>query len=115
VPSWDIQPAGVQAVLSSTESTAGEFEPQLTSLNTGLEGSATESSSPIVAESLAGFAASAQGNIEFVLTRTGAAMTGAAGATNAYVEGDLAMAANAQAAATAAPDPRAVMPGLGPR
>ncbi len=115
MPSWDIQPAGVNAVLARTETTAQEFEPQLTSLNTGLEGSATESSSPIVADALSGFAGSAQGNIQFVLTRTGAAMTGAANATTAYLDGDLAMAANAQAAASAAPDPTAVMPGHGPR
>jgi Family of unknown function (DUF6507) len=115
VPSWDIQPAGVNAVLARTEATAGEFEPQLTSLDTGLQGSATESSSPIVAEALSGFATSAQGDIQFVMTRTGAAMTGAANATTAYLDGDLAMAANAQAAAGAAPDPTAVMPGHGPR
>jgi len=38
-------------------------------------------------------------------------MTGAARATDAYVEGDLEMAANAQAAVSAAPDPRVWMPG----
>ncbi len=113
--SWEIQPDGVNAVLARTESTAGEFEPQLTSLNAGLEGSATESSSPIVADALSGFAGSAQGNIQFVITRTGAAMTGAANATNAYLDGDLTMAANAQAAAGAAPDPTGIMPGHGPR
>jgi Family of unknown function (DUF6507) len=115
MPSWDIQPDGVNAVLARTETTAKEFEPQLTSLDTGLQGSATESSSPIVAEALSGFAASAQGNIQLVITRTGAAMTGAANATTAYLDGDLAMAANAQAAAAEAPDPTGVMPGHGPR
>ncbi len=110
-----MQPDGVSTVLARTETTAKEFEPQLTSLDTGLQGSATESSSTIVADALAGFATSAHGNIQLVITRTGAAMTGAANATTAYLEGDLAMAADARAAAIAAPDPTGVMPGHGPR
>ena len=48
--------------------------------------------------------------MEFGFTRTGACLNAAAQATNAYLQGDLAMAGNAQAAATAAPDPTAVMP-----
>jgi hypothetical protein len=42
-------------------------------------------------------------------------MTAAAGATNAYIDGDLEMAAAAQDAADAAPDPRTTMPGARPR
>jgi len=108
---WDIDPAGVSAVLQRTEAVAGEFDGELTSLNTGLEGAATQSSSDIVASALQGFVESASGDIRFVLTRTGACLNGAAGATNAYVHGDLEMAATAQAAASGAPDPRASMPG----
>ena len=111
--SWDIQPSGVRSVLARTEAVAAEFEGQMTSLNTGMEGAAGECSSGIVASALAGFAQSAAGNINFVFTRTGACMTGAAGATNAYLAGDTEMAANSQAAATAAPDPLATMPGRG--
>jgi len=44
---------------------------------------------------------------ELVMT----AGAGAGRATDAYVEGDLEMAANAQAAVSAAPDPRVWMPG----
>ena len=40
-------------------------------------------------------------------------MSGAAQATNHYVAGDLEMAANAQAGASAAPDARVDMPGRG--
>ena len=110
---WDIDPAGVRTVLQSTETVAREFEGQMTTLNTGMEGAATQSSSEIVASALAGYAESAATDITFVFTRTGACMGGAAQATNAYLDGDLEMAANAQASATAAPDPRATMPGGG--
>lgn len=110
---WDIQPSGVQSVLQRTEGVAAEFEGQMTSRGGGLEGAAAESSSGIVGEALAGYAESSRANITFVFTRTGACLSGAAGATNAYLDGDTAMAANAQASATAAPDPLATMPGRG--
>jgi hypothetical protein len=116
MPSWDIQPAGVEAVLSRTQGVAEEFNPEMTSLSGGLTGSMDQSSSPIVAEAVEGFAASSQGSIDFVFGHTTAAIRGAADATSAYVAGDLEMAANAQAAAAGAPDPTAVMPGMhGPR
>lgn len=108
---WDIDPAGVRAVLTGTQQVAGEFDGQMTSLNAGIEGAAAQSSSGIVASALAGFAEAAGANISFVFTRTGACLGGAATATNAYLDGDLEMAANAQASATAAPDPRTTMPG----
>jgi Family of unknown function (DUF6507) len=111
VTRWDIDPAGVLSVLQRTEAVAGKFDGELTSLNTGLEGAAAQSSSEIVASALQGFVKSASGDIRFVLTRTGACLHGAAGATNAYVQGDLEMAATAQASAAGAPDPRATMPG----
>lgn len=110
---WDIQPAGVRAVLARTEGVAAEFEGQLTSPGDRLEGAATESSSGIVGEALSGYAESSRADITFVVTRTGACLSGAAGATNAYLDGDTEMAANVQASASAAPDPSAIMPGTG--
>jgi hypothetical protein len=115
---WDIDPAGVRSVLISTENVAKEFDGQATALNAGLEGAATESSSDIVASALSGFAESAGLSLNFVFTRTGACLGGAAQATNCYLDGDLQMAANAQASADAAPNPLAAMPGQsrsGPR
>jgi hypothetical protein len=111
--SWDIDPAGVRSVLLSTETVAQEFDAQMKTLNSGIEGAATQSSSDIVASALVGYAESASADITFVFTRTGACLNGAALATNSYVDGDLEMAANAQASASAAPDPRATMPGYG--
>lgn len=112
---WDIDPAGVRTVLQNTQTIAGEFEGQMTSLNGGVEGAAAQSCSPIVVKALSGFAQSVSADIGFVFARTGACMGGAANATNAYVDGDLEMAANAQSSATAAPDPTASMPGRGVR
>lgn len=108
---WDIDPAGVQRVLAATEGLATEFDGQVTALNAGMEGAMTQSGSDLVAGALADFGASQSRNIEFVFTRTGAAINGAAQATNAYVAGDEQMAVNAQAAAASAPDPSATMPG----
>jgi hypothetical protein len=108
---WDIQPAGVQSVLARTQTTAGEFEGQMTRLNSALEGAAGQSSSDIVAGALVGFATeAAMPQIQFVFTRTAACLNAAAQAVNAYLDGDLQMAANAQASAVAAPDARSSMP-----
>lgn len=107
---WDISPDGVRGVLTRTQGVATEFEGQMNSLNTAAQGAGSQCSSGIVGEAIAGFFDSAKSNIEFVFTRTGACLNAAAQATNAYIDGDLQMAANAQAAATAAPDPTAVMP-----
>jgi hypothetical protein len=108
---WDIDPTGVRSVLISTENVAKEFDGQMTTLNSGLEGAATQSSSDIVASALSGFAESAGVNLNFVFTRTGACLGGAAPAPNGYLDGDLEMAANAQSSAAAAPNPLAAMPG----
>jgi hypothetical protein len=110
---WDIDPAGVRSVLLSTESVAKEFDGQMTTLNAGLEGAAGQCGldSDIVASALSGFVDSVGPNLKFVFARTGACLGGCAQATNAYLDGDVQMAANAQASANAAPDPRAGMPG----
>lgn len=111
---WDIQPARVQGVLARTQATAGEFESQMTRLNSALEGAAGHSSSDIVAGALVGFATeAAMPQIQFVFTRTAACLNAAAQAVNAYLDGDLQMATNAQASAAAAPDARSSMPSGG--
>ncbi|MPZ64242.1 MAG: hypothetical protein GEU83_01500 [Pseudonocardiaceae bacterium] len=117
MPGWDIQPAGVRGVLGQTEGVASEFDGQLAGWNAARQEAVGQSSSTIVAGALEGFAEAQAASVGFVFTRTGAAVNGAGQATNAYVEGDLEMAANAQAAVSAAPDPRAAMPGggAGPR
>jgi hypothetical protein len=111
VSRWDIHPAAVRGVLSQSQATAAEFEGQMTTLNSAMEGAASQSCSNIVAEAISGYAnRSAMPQIQAVFTRTSACLNGAAQAVNAYLEGDLQMAANAQASASAAPDARASMP-----
>lgn len=112
---WDIQPAGVRGVVTRTQGVAAEFEGQLRTLHSALEGAAGQSSSEIIASAVAEFAKARKADIDFVFARTGAAINAAAQATTEYLNGDLEMAANAQASATAAPDPRATMPGGVPR
>lgn len=113
MPSWDISPSGVQAVLGRTEAVASEFDGQMTGRNADLQGAVGQSGSGLVARVLGGFEQAQGADIGFAFSRSAAAVSGAARATQAYVEGDLQMAANAQQAASAAPDPRGSMPGGG--
>lgn len=98
-------------MLGQAEGVASEVDARIRGMNADLAGAVGQSGSGLVAAALGGFDEAQAGDIGFVFGRMGAAVSGAAQATRAYVEGDLEMAANAQAAASAAPDPRASMPG----
>ena len=111
---WDISPGGVRAVLARTQHVAAEFEAQMRALESAVQGAGAQCSSGIVGQALAGFFDWAASDIGFVFARTGACLTAAAQATNAYLRGDLEMAANAQAAASVAPDPAPLLPRGGP-
>jgi hypothetical protein len=88
-------------VLGQTQATASEFENQMTTMNAVLQGAASQSSSDIVAQAISGYLTQlAAPQIQAVFTRTAACLGGAAQAVNAYLEGDLQMAANAQASAS---------------
>ena len=100
---WDIDPTGVQGVLARTGEVATGFDSALTSLSSALQGAANASASNPVGSALAVFAGAVSSEVQAVFARTQAAMTGCAGAVNAYVAGDLEMAANAQASVSAAP------------
>lgn len=110
---WDIQPAGVRRVLDQTATVANAFESLAANLATAIDGAGAESSSGIVVAALGEFAAGVKTDMTFMNTRTVNCLTAASKATTAYLQGDLEMAANAQSAAAAAPDPYAVMPGRG--
>lgn len=104
MPAWDIDPVGVQGVIQSTANVAASFEGEFTSYGTAMQGSAENCASEIVGLALQGFSMAYMPDMEFIVQRTSACMTGAVNATNFYVQGDLEMAANAQSSATAAPD-----------
>jgi uncharacterized protein DUF6507 len=103
VSTWDIDPAGVQAVLTRTTDAAAGFDSALKSLSSSVEGAAAQSASGPVASALSGFAGAMSADVQAVFQRSQAAVTGCVNAVNAYVAGDLEMAAHAQASASAAP------------
>jgi hypothetical protein len=100
---WDIQPAGVRGVVVRTQGVAERFEGELKSISSALAGGAANGSSQLIADAIGRFAEHVEGDIEFAVHRTGAALHAAVNATNAYLHGDLEMAGHAQSAATAAP------------
>lgn len=103
--SWDVSPSGVQAVLVQTSAVAQEFHVELRQAGDALQASAAGSSSGIVAQALSGFAEQLGADLQAVAARTSSALSGCAQATQAYVDGDLEMAANAARAAARAPTP----------
>lgn len=92
-------------MLERAHSEAVVFEEQMGAVNAALTGAAVQSSSQIVADAVTGLAQAQTSSVQFVFTRTNACIKGAAEATRAYLEGDLEMAVNAQAAADDAPVP----------
>jgi hypothetical protein len=78
VPSWDIEPAGVQGVLGRTESVASQFDGKVATRNAAVQGAVGQSSSTIVAGALEGFTDAQAAQIGFVFARVGAAAGGAA-------------------------------------
>ncbi len=110
---WDIEPGGVHGVVAATAGIAAEFDTHAATLNTAIDGAGAECSSGLVAGSLTELAAAQAVQVEGVYARTNACLAGARNATDAYIAGDLQMAANAQTAASSAPVPD--MPGVGAR
>jgi hypothetical protein len=96
VSRWDIDPSGVRSVVSRTVERAKGFEQQARSYESALEGAVQASGSQIVGQALVDFAGHNRQAFQFLVDRTARVLNGAADATVAYVEGDLAMAEHAQ-------------------
>lgn len=109
--SWDIDPAGVGGVLKKTQSVAKGFQTHLTSIGSAMKTAAPNSSSSLVAGALSTFAEELRPEIESVVNLTGSAITGCSKAVQAYAEGNLEMAAQAQQNASSIRTPD--MPGGG--
>ncbi|WP_217251615.1 DUF6507 family protein [Streptomyces sp. AC602_WCS936] len=120
---WDISPSGVQGVLKETAKAAEGLSNTGKALQETLP-SAAESAGTIqqggversgvqgpVAAALGEFFTAYQEKLMYVAVRTSNSLNGAAGATNAYVKGDLDMAARAQA--NALKEPKIDLPGAG--
>ncbi|MDQ1135399.1 hypothetical protein QE410_000198 [Microbacterium sp. SORGH_AS 1204] len=100
---WRIQPSGVVAVLQEVNVDAEALGAALNSLTPALEGAVTATQSGAISEAVQAYFQQEEGpRIQGMSTRIGAAANGVVTATEAYVTGDMDMAANAQAAAVAA-------------
>jgi Family of unknown function (DUF6507) len=117
VPDWDIQPQGVQDVVQRTVNRADDIEAWGTNYSEHMQNAATYAGTlhtpgqprpemGIVGAALSEFAQATQTDLQAIVARVGASLTGASDATMAYVNGDLDMAADAQRAALATPVPQ---------
>ncbi|GAB2911167.1 MULTISPECIES: DUF6507 family protein [Streptomyces] len=136
MPAWDIDPVNVQSTLNSTGEAAGDLEKAANSLVTNMASAAESAGTAVpggqfsgpmigpvaagtprvpvgpVAAALSKYLEERQNKLAFMAQRTIDSVQGAAKATNAYVTGDLDMAAQHQAnalKATVVPPP----PGVG--
>ncbi|MER6750559.1 DUF6507 family protein [Streptomyces fungicidicus] len=120
---WDISPSGVSGVLKETAKAAEGLSNTGKALQKTMP-SAAESAGTIqqggveksgvqgpVGAALGEFFTAYQEKLMYVAVRTSNSLNGAAGATNAYVKGDLDMAARAQA--NALKEPKIDLPGTG--
>lgn len=135
MPAWDIDPINVQTTLNSTGEAAGGLEKAANSLVTNMASAAESAGTAVpggqfngpmigpvaagtprvpvgpVAAALSQYLQERQQKLAFMAQRTIDSVQGAAKATNAYVTGDLDMAAEHQAAAlkaTVVPPPPGV-------
>lgn len=110
---WDITPSGVASVLSLVGLAADELSKDVQGYGTNVEDAARwvgtisgpycEVPTGPVGVAVADFASDTQGSIRFMAARTKKTLDGTVKATTEYVEGDLAMAAQAQREAAATP------------
>ncbi|MEZ3162014.1 DUF6507 family protein [Microbacterium sp. BWT-B31] len=103
---WSIDPTGVAGVLTEVNTYATALGESLTGLGPALEGAVTAAQSAAIAEAIQAYFEQEEGpRIQGMNARISAAASGAVTATQAYIAGDLEMAANAQSAAVAAISP----------
>jgi hypothetical protein len=125
---WDLKPQGIQSVLTTTGETAGKIEKHAKSYGDHLQSAATSAGTitaeggdgkggeqavgGLVALALSQFAEHTSSDLKFIAARASKSLTGAVEATTAYLNGDLAMAADAQRKALAVPDLDPTKPGV---
>ncbi|WP_285138456.1 DUF6507 family protein [Microbacterium sp. lyk4-40-TSB-66] len=110
---WRIQPSGVVSVLQDVNVDAEALGTALNALSPALEGAVTATQSGAISEAVQAYFEQEEGpRIQGMSTRIGAAAQGVVSATEAYVAGDMEMAATAQSAAVAAVYPPALPNGV---
>ncbi|MEZ3161997.1 DUF6507 family protein [Microbacterium sp. BWT-B31] len=111
--SWSIQPSGVVAVLTDVNTYAVALGEALNGLSPALEGAVVATQSAAISDAVQAYFTQKEGpRIQGMNTRIGAAASGVVKATEAYVAGDLEMAANAQSASVATVYPPDLPPGV---
>ncbi len=110
---WSIQPSGVASVLTEVNTYAVALGEALNGLAPAMEAAVTATQSAAISEAVQAYFTQQEGpRIEGMNARIGAAASGVVTATEAYVAGDLEMAANAQSAAVATVYPADLPPGV---
>ncbi|MCX5341813.1 DUF6507 family protein [Streptomyces atratus] len=113
---WDIRPSGVESILSLVGLASDDLGKDVKGYGESVESAALSAgtiSGPYCGEAPAGpvgaavanFVADNEYEIRFMAARTKKTMDGTVEATTEYIEGDLAMAAQAQRDAAKAPTP----------
>lgn len=114
---WDITPSGVESILSLVGLAADDLSKDLKAYGKSVEEAARYagtisgpycgSGPPVgpVGTAVANFASDTRGQITFMAARIKKTMKGTVEATNAYIDGDLAMAAQTQREAAKVPTP----------
>lgn len=112
---WDITPSGVESILSLVGLAADDLSKDLKAYGKSVEEAAVYagtisgpycgSGPPVgpVGTAVANFASDTRGQITFMAARIKKTMKGTVEATNAYIDGDLAMAAQTQREAAKVP------------
>ncbi|WP_269859401.1 DUF6507 family protein [Streptomyces sp. RPT161] len=102
---WDIDPAGVNSIVTKTAQAAKGMEGDAKSYAKHLEGAAHAAGTltgegidgvGLVGVALGQFAQSTEASLKYLFQRSGASLQGAVDATKDYLNGDLDMAAEAQ-------------------
>jgi hypothetical protein len=96
VSRWDIDPAGVRSVVSRTIDQAKGFEREAKAYEAALGDAVGASGSQIVGQALVDFTTHNAQAFQYLVDHTSRVLNGAIDATAAYLDGDLAMAGNAQ-------------------
>ncbi|WP_143631520.1 MULTISPECIES: DUF6507 family protein [Streptomyces] len=114
---WDITPSGVESILSLVGLAADDLSKDLKAYGKSVEEAARYagtisgpycgSGPPVgpVGTAVANFASDTRGQITFMAARIKKTMKGTVEATNAYIDGDLTMAAQTQREAAKVPTP----------
>jgi hypothetical protein len=102
MPAWKISPPEVETVLGRVVEEAATIATALAGMDTTVESAATATQSAVIGQALMDFFASQKTNLDTISNRINGGVTGAATATQAYINGDLEMAATNQANAVVA-------------